>query len=978
VSVSKERSSAAAPAPAPGKQIELRGVRVHNLQNLDLNLPLHRLIVLTGVSGSGKSSLAFDTLYAEGQRRYIESFSAYARQFLERLERPDADRIDHLPPAIAIRQQGRRYGRRATVSSATEIAEYLKLLYARIGRIFCPQCGVEVRRETPADVAARVNTWEAGRRFLVGFPQSVLRTELEETLARLTTVGFSRAIIGTAMLDLSDRAAVNAAVQSVPGDQNELPLLVILDRLVSGKVESGRLADSVEQAFHHGSGQCVLLAEGEAAPSATVATIDGRVFERFTFSQDLRCGTCREVFSEPEPRLFSPNSPLGACPTCSGFGRVPEISMERIVPDSSRTLREGAIAAWTTPAYRHELDELLELAPDYGIPVDVPFRELKPEHLRLIHEGVPERNFGGLWGFFRWLERRTYKLGIRVFLNRWRTYVVCPDCRGYRLRPQALAVRVGGRNIGEVQELSIAGSRGFLRELSERLAEAERRISSTLLEQILTRLAFLEEVGLSYLTLDRAMTTLSGGESQRVALTAALGTRLVNTLYVLDEPSTGLHPRDNSRLLAAIESLRDLRNTVVVVEHDEEFIRHADMVVDIGPGAGSEGGRLVFQGTPAELPAAAESLTGAYLSGRRSIPSRLKGGNQVAREPTGWLRLDGAREHNLQNLTVEFPLGVLCVVSGVSGSGKSTLVQETLYPALCQQLGQECAVEEFGTHDRLSGAEALNEVLLVDQSSIGRTPRSNPVTYLKAFDDIRKVFAEIPEAKLRNLKPGSFSFNSASGGRCPTCEGNGTIEIDMQFLADIAMTCPDCHGTRYQREILDVKYRGLNIAEVLAMTVHDAITFFRGQPRLQRRLSHLKSVGLDYLTLGQPANTLSGGESQRLKLAAALARRDGARCLFLLDEPTTGLHFADVAQLLECFSILLAAGHSLIVIEHNLDVIAAAEYVIDLGPEAGNNGGRLVASGPPEELCRTSESVTGQFLRAYVKAQANSSRPDGA
>ena len=934
----------------PTDAISLRGVRVHNLQNLNLDLPLRKLIVLSGVSGSGKSSLAFDTLAAEGQRRYIDSFSAYARQFLDRLERPDADRIDRMPPAIAIRQRTGRTGRRSTVASATEMADYLQLLYAKLGRIVCPGCGRETRSDSPASVQRELAGWAPGIRFLVGFLREVPADSSSEAVeAELRAAGFSRL----------------ANLPPGPANPSGPALLVVVDRLTTGQVNPGRLADSLEQAFSRGGGRCLVLPQladdaGVNFQSTDRIEVDNALYELRRFDRELRCPACNIEFLPPEPRLFSPNSPLGACPACSGLGRVPEISLDRLVPDRSKSLRDGAIVAWTTPAYRHELDELLTLAPDYDIPVDVPFSQLSLQHLELIQRGVPERQFGGLDGFFCWLERRVYRLPIRVFLNRWRTYEPCRTCHGQRLQPQALAVRVGGLNVAEFQQLTIAQAVDAIKHLAPILAEDEQVIAGPVLEQLRNRLAYLQEVGLDYLTLDRPLPTLSAGEAQRVALTAALGTRLVNTLYVLDEPSAGLHPRDTERLLTAIERMRSLRNSVVVVEHEPAFLRGADEVVDIGPGAGSAGGRLVYQGTPAGLLECAESRTGAYLSGRE----RIARGTSRPPEPAGWLKLRGVRHHNLAGVDAEFPLGVLCVVTGVSGSGKSSLVQETLYPAVCRALQQDCTVDDAGDFAKLEGADQLDEILLVDQTPIGRSSRSNAVTYLHAFDEIRRVFAESPDARLRNFKAGSFSFNSA-GGRCPTCEGMGCIDIDMQFLADVSMTCPDCHGARYQREILDVKYRGLNIAEVLALTVRDAIVFFRGQPRLQKRLSHLRSVGLDYITLGQPANTLSGGESQRLKLAACLARRGGTRTLFVLDEPTTGLHFADVAQLLQCFEALLGAGHSLIVIEHNLDLIHVADHVIDLGPEAGAGGGQIVCAGSPDDLCQAPASITGRYLTEW-------------
>lgn len=931
------------------RAIELRGVRVHNLQGIDLDIPLKQLVVITGVSGSGKSSLAFDTLYAEGQRRYIESFSAYARQFLDRLEKPDADRIDHIPPAIAIRQSSRSRSGRSTIATATEVHDFLRLLYAKIGRIVCPGCDQEVTRQTVNDVAYTVEELSEGTRFQIGFFVSIPESnDIGKILAELQEQGFSRSIVnGRTVSDLSDVVFSNSE-----------ELLVIVDRLTAGKTSSARLVDSVETAFDRGGGRCLLLSL-EDGDAASQISIDNRQWRVRHYSRELRCENCDREFSQPQPTLFSFNTALGACPNCEGFGSVPAISWEKLVPDPEKTLRDGAIAPWTTPAYEHELHELLELAEDFGIPVDIPFRELTDTQKQLIHDGVPQRNFGGLVGFFAWLERRKYKISISVFLNRWRSYTPCPDCHGARLRPEALAVRLEAKNIAQLCAMTVADAVSFVAEIESTLNHeiASAAVAKTIVSQVQDRLNYLADVGLDYLNLDRVMRTLSGGEAQRVALTAALGSSLVNTLYVLDEPSAGLHPRDNQRLITAIRRLRDAGNTVIVVEHDPAFMRSADQLIDIGPGAGRLGGRLIFQGPPDEITAADDSVTGDFLAERRQVRTRER-----LRDTTqGAICLSGARLHNLKDLTVEFPLGMLCVVTGVSGSGKSTLVQQTLYPALCRALQQPCEIEP--QCQSIEGTEWIDEVIQVDQSPIGRSSRSNPVTYLKAFDEIRKSFAATAEAKVRNFTASHFSFNSARGGRCEKCKGAGAIEIDMQFLPDVTMSCPDCHGTRFRREILSVKYRGKSIAEVLDMTAGEAFSFFRGKRKLQKQLKFLRDVGLDYLPLGQPANTLSGGESQRLKLAAHLSTGSKSRTLFLLDEPTTGLHAADVVKLLDCLFALLDAGHSLIVVEHNLDVIRAADHLIDLGPETGDRGGEVVATGTPDEVATVAASVTGRYLR---------------
>ena len=737
------------------------------------------------------------------------------------------------------------------------------------------------------------------------------------------------------------------------------------------------MRDSLETAFGKGQGSCYVFVEGDTvaplrhgedtAPTThgsecgTEYCIDSQPWRRIGFSTQLACEDCGLQYPAPEPRLYSFNSPLGACPGCEGFGNVIDTDMELVVPDPRKSLREGAIAPWNSPAYAHELEELLALAPDYGIPVDVPFDELSPEHVALITHGVPQRKFGGLDGFFAWLERRKYKMHIRVFLSRWRSYRPCPDCHGRRLRPDALATRVGGQNIAEVAAMKIRDALEFFRNLP--LSDYQRQIGRMMLEQVTARLGYLEAVGLGYLTLDRTLRTLSGGEIRRVALTSALGSSLVNMLYVLDEPSIGLHPRDINRLLEAIVGLRDRSNTVVVVEHEEAMIRAADQVIEVGPGAGERGGQVVFQGTPKEMEETQGNLTGDYLARRRGLTS---GGRR--RSPDhGWIRLAGCRGNNLRNITVEFPLGLLCLVTGVSGSGKSTLVQDTLYPALCRRLRKD-APKPLDCDD-VFGDGQIDDVIMIDQSPIGRSPRSNPVTYLKAFDEIRAVFADTVEARTRNLTASHFSFN-VDGGRCPSCHGDGFIEIDMQFLADVYMKCSECDGTRYRDAVLDITYRGRNIAEVLEMTVREAFTFFRGRPKVQARLKRLIDVGLDYVRLGQPANTLSGGEAQRLKLAGYMSSARRGRCLFILDEPTTGLHFSDVVQLLDCFDALLAVGHSLIVVEHNLQMMKAADYIIDLGPGAADEGGDVIVRGTPEMVARTSPSITGRFLAKDLKEEA--------
>lgn len=933
------------------KCIQLRGVRVHNLKSLDLDLPRGQLIVFCGVSGSGKTSLALDTLYAEGQRRYIESFSAYTRQFLERLEKPEAERIDGLPPAIAVTRKSTTRSNRATIASATETVDYLRLLFAKIGRVFCLGCGREIQQQTPQSAAEHLAGLSEGTRYFLTFPRHVLPDEeLAAVAAELQAQGFVRVIAGDKLISLADESLPSCSVEASPST-----LLVVADRLTAGSVGLARLRDSLETAFAQGGGVCQawVSADNEAAEAAGVRQIDGRRWRRIAFSAALRCEDCGRDYPVPEPRLFDYNSPLGACPECEGFGDTVEMDMDLVVPDPFKTLREGAIAPWNTPAYAHELDELLALADDYRLPVNVPFYKLSEEHLRIIREGVPERNFGGLRGFFDWLERHKYKMPIRAFLARWRSYRPCPTCGGKRLRAEALATRVGNRNLAEICSLKIEEAADFFRSLE--LADAERTVARTMLEQIEARLRYLGDVGLGYLPLDRTIRTLSGGEAQRVAMTSTLGSNLVNMLYVLDEPSVGLHPRDVDRLTDAIVRLKDRGNTVVVTEHEATVLRRADQVVEFGPGAGECGGQVVFQGTPQELVTPGASLTGEYLAGRRGLtgPERRRPTNR------GWIRLLGVRGNNLKNLNVDFPLGVLCLVTGVSGAGKSTLVQETLYGALCRRKRKESPSPY--PFDEIVGDGQIDDVMLVDQTPIGRSPRSNPVTYVKAFDSIREVFAGTVEARTHNYSASHFSFN-VEGGRCEACRGDGCVQIDMQFLPDVYMKCAQCGGTRYRREILGVTVRGRNIAEVLEMTVREAFSFFRGQVKVQAKLKQLIDVGLDYLRLGQPANTLSSGEAQRLKLAGYLSAATRNRTLFLLDEPTTGLHFADVVKLLDCFDALLAVGHSLIVVEHNLQLMKAADWIIDLGPGAADAGGRLVAQGTPETVAQCGASVTGQYL----------------
>lgn len=973
---------------AKQRQIELRGVAVNNLRDVDLDLPRHRLIVFCGVSGSGKTSMALDTLYAEGQRRYIESFSAYTRQFLEQLDKPQAERIEGIPPAIAVTHKNPSRSNRATVGTTTEVNDYLSLLFARAGEIFCYRCGQPVQRDSPEQASQAIAELPPGLRVMIGFDLSAPDDEpIERWLAHLRELGNVRAIVGGRTEAIEPGLAARLKV----GER----VTVVADRLKAGEFSTERIRDSLEAAFEAGHGACTVFVEAapslsdnrprrgghahfaprtpqngpvpdgyvtDAKPQAAVE-VDGQAWRRMMFSSALRCDRCGIDYPDPEPQLFNFNRALGACPECEGFGNVIVTDMDLVVPDRSKSLRDGAIAPWNSPSYAHELQELLALADDYNVSVDVPYAALTEDQRRVIVEGVPERNFGGLNGFLRWLERRKYKMHLRVFLSRWRSYLPCPSCGGARLRPEALAVRLGGQNFAGVCRMKIRDALAFFEQLQ--VPDWQQKIAAPLVEDVRRRLAYLVDVGVGYLALDRPLRTLSGGEAQRVALTAALGSSLVDMLYVLDEPTVGLHPFDVEPLAAAIEGLNQRGNTVVVVEHEETVIRRADQVVEFGPGAGDDGGRVVFQGTPVDLLAAKDSRTGDWLTGRRTLGS--DGPRRTASQ--GWLKLRGARGHNLQNVTVEFPLGVLCLVTGVSGAGKSTLVNHTLYPAVARQVRKDNDPADLPQPldcDDVLGVGQLQDVVHIDQSPIGRSPRSNPVTYIKAFDPIRALFAEQTEARTRGLTASHFSFN-VEGGRCETCNGDGLLAINMQFMADMYVKCPECGGRRYRRQVLEVKYRGLDIAAVLDMTAREAFTFFRGQRKVQAQLKHLLDVGLDYLRLGQPATTLSGGEAQRLKLASHLAAKRRGRALFLLDEPTTGLHFSDIVQLVDCFDALLDVGHSLIVVEHNVQLMKAADWIVDLGPGAAEGGGRVVVAGTPEEVAECGASKTGQILARELK-----------
>jgi excinuclease ABC subunit A len=950
--------------------IIVRGARVHNLKNIDFEIPHNTLTVVTGVSGSGKSSLAFDTIYAEGQRRYVESLSAYARQFLERIEKPDVDSIEGISPAVAIKQKNSTRNPRSTVATSTEIYDYLRLLFARVGRTFCAQCGQEVKRDTVDEVAAAVMELGEGTRMNVLFPvhaqpvaiQDEKKSKRKSAKAKQEEVVAQTEALKTRLFELR-RQGFNRLYQggniyefSTPESLLEIDFSKLLFALVD------RIVDALETGYRQ-AGEAIF----ETVPR------DGEEPRQLRFSRRFECSRCKIRYEEPEPRLFSFNNPFGACPRCQGFGNTIDFDMDLVIPDKSKTLAEGAIEPWTKPKYRPIFTELRRWAREKKIPVDVPWFQLSHDQHEAIMEG--DEDFIGIRGFFAHLERKKYKLHVRVFLSRYRGYATCGDCGGQRLRQEARQVRVAGKNICDVCCLTVAEAAEFFRTLS--LTEAEQEVADKLLEEIRDRLRFLNEVGLEYLTLSRMASTLSGGEAQRIQLATSLGSRLVGALYVLDEPSIGLHSRDTAKLINILHDLRDLGNTILVVEHDPEIMRASDRILDLGPGAGEHGGRVVGEGTFAQLNSIPTSLTGRYLKGdlRIQLPS-------ARRKPTSEkLKIEGARAHNLKNINVEIPLHMLVAITGVSGSGKSTLVHDVLYRGLAAAKNQaNGAPPPVGTFDHIYGSQFVDEVVLVDQSPIGRTPRSNPVTYIKAFDAIREVFASTPEAQKRGFSAGHFSFN-IPGGRCEVCQGDGTVTVEMQFLADVELICEECKGTRYKAEVLDVRYRGKNIHEVLQLTVREGLRFFSAVHKITDKFRVLDEVGLGYLRLGQSATTLSGGEAQRMKLAAHLQPksmrqeedaengngRRKPRYLYIFDEPTTGLHFDDVSKLLAAFRRLIDAGGSILVIEHNMDVIKAADWVIDLGPEGGEGGGTVVVAGTPETVVKKKDSYTGKWLARILK-----------
>ena len=967
------------------EQIEVRGARVHNLKNISVSLPINKLTVITGVSGSGKSSLAFDTLYAEGQRRYVESLSAYARQFLERMDKPDVDEIVGIAPAIAIRQKNSTKNPRSTVATQTEIYDYLRLLFARAGTTICHVCKREVKKDSPESAADEILAeLEEDTRFYVLFPIQEETTLPKPARSKGTAGKSTRSQKGK---NLSTQAFVISLLQQGfsrlfrDGEMIELTrpedyefddfenTFVLIDRLKADNDIRQRLVDSLEICFREGHAAVIKLSEppavaggltqklsksdekrGDLQPPATAGGSD------LKFSDQYICKYDGTRYEEPEPTLFSFNSPYGACPTCQGFGNTIGVDYDLVIPNPLLSLKDGAIEPFSRPAHAWAQKELLKYAASAKIDITKPFADLPDFQQNCIIYG--DEGWRGLKGFFKWLETKKYKLHVRVFLAKYRGYTRCPDCDGQRLRQEARDVKIGGRSLPDVVEMSVIDAHKFFDDLE---LDAERsQIADKLLLEIRRRLRFLVDVGLDYLTLSRLAATLSGGEAQRIQLATNLGSLLVGTLYVLDEPSIGLHPRDNARLIKILKNLRDIGNTVIVVEHDEETMRAADNVIDIGVNAGEFGGELVYDGNFAGLLKNKTSLTAKYLRGDAEIKIPQKRRTATKRK----IEIVGAREHNLKDISVKIPLDMLVCVTGVSGSGKSTLVHDVLYAGLKKKRGEWNS--HVGFFKEIKGGENIDDVILVDQSPIGRTPRSNPVTYIKAYDAIRETFAATNGAKAKGFNASHFSFN-VPGGRCEICQGSGTVTIEMQFLADVELTCEDCRGMRFQKDVLDVKHKGKNIHEALQLTVREAIFFFKEANKIVNRLKVLDAVGLGYLRLGQSATTLSGGEAQRVKLASHLAQKTASKTLFIFDEPTTGLHFDDINKLLAAFRALIDSGGSLLVIEHNMDVIKTADYVIDLGPEGGIGGGEVVATGTPEKIAKVENSFTGKYLAASLK-----------
>ncbi len=935
-------------------KIVIRGARTHNLKNIDVEIPRNQMVVVTGLSGSGKSSLAFETIYAEGQRRYVESLSSYARQFLGQMNKPDVDYIEGLSPAISIDQKTTSNNPRSTVGTVTEIYDYLRLLFARVGHPYCPVHGVEITSQTVEQMVNRILEYPERTRLQILAPVvSGRKGQHVRILEDIKKQGFVRLRIDGEMYEVSD---------DIQLDKNKKhDIDVVVDRVIVKKGVASRLMDSLETALELGNGRVIVDIIGQ---------------EELLFSELHACPHCGFSIEELEPRLFSFNNPFGACPDCDGLGARLEVDIDAVIPDKNLSLNEHAIAPWKPISSQYYPSLLRSVCKHYGIDMDTPVKDLPKEHLDIILYGSKgetihfyfENEFGQVHdkeivfeGVVHNIERRYHNSSseyVREQMIQYMARQVCPTCRGYRLKKEALAVKINGRHIGEVTDLQIREALDFFENLQ--LTKQEEAVARLILREIRSRLGFLVNVGLDYLTLSRAAGTLSGGEAQRIRLATQIGAHLTGVLYVLDEPSIGLHQRDNDRLLDALKKMRDLGNTLIIVEHDEDTMMTADYIIDIGPGAGAHGGRIVAAGTPEEIIQNPESLTGQYLSGKKFIPVPEK-----RREGNGqYIEVVGAQENNLKNIDVKFPLGKFVAVTGVSGSGKSSLVNEILYKAVSRQIYKSKA--KPGKHKKIKGLENLDKVINIDQSPIGRTPRSNPATYTGVFDDIRELYAQTNEAKVRGYKKGRFSFN-VKGGRCEACKGDGIIRIEMHFLPDVYVPCEQCHGKRYNQETLEIRYKGKNIADVLDMTVEEALEFFENIPKIKRKLQTLYDVGLGYMKLGQPATTLSGGEAQRVKLASELYRRSNGKTLYILDEPTTGLHADDIARLLNVLQRLVENGDTVVVIEHNLDVIKVADYIIDLGPEGGEGGGQIIATGTPEEVAEVAQSYTGYYLKKILE-----------
>ncbi|NQX61880.1 excinuclease ABC subunit UvrA [Paenibacillus qinlingensis] len=935
-------------------QIVIKGARAHNLKNIDVTIPRDKFVVLTGLSGSGKSSLAFDTIYAEGQRRYVESLSAYARQFLGNMDKPDVDSIEGLSPAISIDQKTTSRNPRSTVGTVTEIYDYLRLLFARIGRPHCPTHGIEITSQTVEQMVDRIMEYPERTKIQILAPLiSGRKGEHTKLFVDVQKQGFVRVRVNGETVDLSEKIEL---------DKNKKHTIdVVVDRIVVKDDVQTRLADSLETALKLANGRVI---------------VDVMEKEELLFSQNLACPECGFSVEELAPRMFSFNSPFGACPDCDGLGSQMIVDPDLLVPDMKLTIEEGAFEAWAGSTSNYYPQFLAAVCEHYKIPRNVPVSEISSDQMKVILYGTGgekirfryENDMGAskealvpFEGIIRNLERRfkdTFSEGIREHIQTYMSTKPCPKCKGHRLKPETLAVTINGKNISHATSLSIGEAEEWFKGLQ--LNERELTISNLILKEIRARLGFLVNVGLDYLTMHRAAGTLSGGEAQRIRLATQIGSSLMGVLYILDEPSIGLHQRDNTRLIQTLEHMRDLGNTLIVVEHDEDTMMAADYIIDIGPGAGIHGGQVIAQGTPTELMQDENSLTGQYLSGKRFIPIPA-----VRRKPNGkWIEVKGAKENNLRNVSAKVPLGVFTCVTGVSGSGKSTLINEILFKTLSRDLNG--AKVRPGEHKEIVGLEHIDKVIDIDQSPIGRTPRSNPATYTGVFDDIRDVYANTNEAKVRGYKKGRFSFN-VKGGRCEACRGDGIIKIEMHFLPDVYVPCEICKGKRYNRETMEVKYKGKSISEVLEMTIEDGCEFFKNLPRIHRKLNTLLDVGLGYMTLGQPATTLSGGEAQRVKLAAELYRRSTGKTIYILDEPTTGLHIHDIDRLLKVLHRLVESGETVLVIEHNLDVIKTADHLIDLGPEGGNRGGLIVAAGTPEDVVKVAGSYTGQYLKPILE-----------